>query len=58
MEQSLNPNPQISLRKPVLNVSTWHDDLVAGHALGGELVAVAVVAEQGVLLAGERLVCQ
>lgn len=37
---------------------TWHDDLVAGHALGGELIAVAVIAEQGVLLAGERLICQ
>lgn len=58
MERSLDLNPQISLRKPVLNVSTWHDDLVAGHTLGGELVAVAVVAEQGVLLAGERLVRQ
>lgn len=37
---------------------TWHDDLIAGDALGGELVAVAVVAEQGVVLAGERLVRQ
>lgn len=58
MEQSLDLNPQISLGKPVLHVSTWHDDLVAGHTLGGELVAVAVVAEQSILLAGERLVRQ
>lgn len=37
---------------------TWHDDLVAGHALGGELITVAVIAEQRVILAGERFVCQ
>lgn len=36
----------------------WHDDLVAGDALGRELVAVAVVAEQRVLLVGEGLVRQ
>lgn len=37
-------------------ISTWHDNLVAGHTLGGKLVTVAVVAQQGVLLAGEWLV--
>lgn len=37
---------------------TWHDDLVAGNTLGRELVAVAVIAEQRVILAGERLICQ
>lgn len=37
---------------------TWHNDLVAGYTLGGELVTVAVVAEQRVVLAGEGLVCQ
>lgn len=39
-------------------VTTWHDRLVAGHALGGKLVAVAVAAHQRVFLAGEGLVCQ
>lgn len=39
-------------------VTTWHDRLVAGHTLGGILVAVAVAAHQRVLLAGEGLVCQ
>lgn len=39
-------------------VSTWHDCLVAGHTLGGELVAVAVAAHQRVVLVGEGLVCQ
>lgn len=39
-------------------VATWHDYLVAGGALGGELVAVAVAAHQSVALAGEGLVCQ
>lgn len=37
---------------------TWHDGLVAGHTLGGELIAVTVVAQQRLLLAGEGLVCQ
>lgn len=37
---------------------TWHDDLVAGDTFGGELVTVAVVAEQGLILAGEGLICQ
>lgn len=37
---------------------TWHDDFVAGHALGGELVTVAVIAEQRLLLAGEGLIRQ
>lgn len=37
---------------------TWHDDLVAGYTLGGELITVALIAEQRVILAGERLICQ
>lgn len=37
---------------------TWHDDLVAGYTLGRELITVAVIAEQRVILAGERLVRQ
>ena len=40
-----------------VSVVTWHDVLVAGHAFGGELVAVAVVAQQRLLLAGEGFVC-
>lgn len=44
--------------QPPRRSSTWHDNLVAGHTLGGKLVTVAVVAQQGVLLAGERLVGQ
>lgn len=39
-------------------MNTWHDSLVAGHTLGGKLVAVAVAAHQRVLLVGEGLVCQ
>lgn len=39
-------------------VATWRDRLVAGGALGGEVAAVAVAAEQRVALAGERLVGQ
>ena len=38
--------------------STWHDRLVTGHTLGRDLVAVAVVAQQGLVLAGEGLVRQ
>lgn len=37
---------------------TWHDNFVAGYTLGGELITVAVIAEQLVVLAGERLICQ
>lgn len=37
---------------------TWHDDLVTGYTLGGELITVAVIAEQCIILAGERLICQ
>lgn len=37
---------------------TWHDDLVTGDTFGGELITVAVVAEQCVILAGEGFVCQ
>ena len=39
-------------------IFTWHDHFVAGYTLGGELVTVAVVAEERFVLAGERLVCQ
>lgn len=46
-----------ALRIPQIRL-TWHDDLVAGDAFGGELVTVAVVAEQGLVLAGEGLICQ
>lgn len=37
---------------------TWHDDLVAGDTFGGELITVAVVAEQRLVLAGEGLIRQ
>lgn len=37
---------------------TWHDYLVTGYTLGGKFITVAVVAEQGVILAGKRLICQ
>lgn len=37
---------------------TWHDDLVASYTLGGELVTVAVIAEQRFILAGEGLIRQ
>lgn len=37
---------------------TWHDDLVTGYALGRELVTVAVVAEQSIILAGKWFICQ
>lgn len=46
------------MTQPVFSISTWHDCLVAGHALGGELVAVAVAAHQSIFLAGEGLVGQ
>ena len=39
-------------------MGTWHDALVAGHTLGRELIVVAVVAQQRLLLAGEGLVRQ
>lgn len=39
-------------------VTTWHDYLVAGRALGRELAAVAVAAHQRIALAGEGLVGQ
>lgn len=42
----------------VLLLCTWHDCLVAGHTLGGKLVAVAVTAHQRIILVGEGLVCQ
>lgn len=41
-----------------VSIFTWHDDLVTGYTLGWELITVAVIAEQGVILAGEGLVCQ
>lgn len=44
--------------QPDFTVTTWHDYLVAGRALGGKLVAVAAAAHQRVALAGEGLVCQ
>lgn len=37
---------------------TWHDHLLAGHTLGGELPAIAAVAEELLSLAGEGLVGQ
>lgn len=39
-------------------VLTWHDRLVAGHALGGKLVAEAVAAHERIVLASERFVGQ
>lgn len=44
--------------EPVRHLSTWHDCFVAGHTLGGELVAEAVAAHQCVVLAGEGVVGQ
>lgn len=41
-----------------LPAPTWHDRLLTGDALGGELAAVAVVAQQLLVLAGEGLVGQ
>lgn len=46
------------MTQPVFIVTTWHDCLVAGRALGGKLIAVAVAAHQRVALAGEGLVRQ
>jgi len=37
---------------------TWHNCLLTGNALGGELIAVAVIAQQLLVLAGEGLVSQ
>ena len=60
--QSFSPDPAKSQTTCVelwpRLLPTWHHNLVAGHTLGGELVAVAVVAEQRVVLAGEGLVRQ
>lgn len=42
----------------LLRTFTWHDDFVTGDAFGGELITVAVVAEQRLVLAGEGLICQ
>lgn len=36
----------------------WHNCLLTGNALGGELIAVAVIAQQLLVLAGEGLVSQ
>lgn len=47
-----------NVHHPFVVISTWFDYLVAGHTLGGVLVAVAVAAHQSVGLAGEGLVCQ
>lgn len=41
-----------------LPAPTWHDCLLTGNAFGGELAAVAVIAQQLLALAGERLVGQ
>lgn len=41
-----------------LSAPTWHDCLLAGNAFGGELAAVAVIAQQLLALAGEWLVGQ
>lgn len=46
------------VKQPVSLVTTWHDHLVAGGALGGKLIAVAVAAHQRITLAGEGLVRQ
>lgn len=46
-------------RACILQLSgAWHDDLVTGDTFGGELITVAVVAEQSIILAGERFVRQ
>lgn len=37
---------------------TWHDGLLTSDTFGGELAAVAVVAQQLLALAGERLIGQ
>lgn len=42
----------------LLQTFTWHDDLVTGDAFGGELITIAVVAEQRLVLAGEGLIRQ
>ncbi len=39
-------------------IHTRHDSFIAGHTFGGELVAVAVIAQKSIVLAGEGLVCQ
>lgn len=39
-------------------ICTRHDGFIAGHTFGGELVAVAVVAQKSIVLAGEGLVGQ
>lgn len=48
----------LSVQKGLLATFTWHDDLVAGDTFGGELITVAVITEQGLILAGEGLICQ
>lgn len=53
-ETALMPCSSCILQLP----RTWHDDLVTGYTLGGELITVAVIAEQCIILAGERLICQ
>lgn len=37
---------------------TWHDGLLTGDTFGGELAAVAVITQQLLALAGERLISQ
>lgn len=53
-EAALVPRSACILQLPC----SWHDDLVTGDTFGGELITVAVVAEQRIILAGERLVRQ
>lgn len=53
-EAVLMPGLPVVLQLP----RAWHDHLLAGHALGGELPAVAAVAEQLLPLAGEGLIRQ
>lgn len=39
-------------------IHTRHDGFIAGHTFGGELIAVAVIAQKSIILAGEGLICQ
>lgn len=53
-----SPGTRSKLQRSSPPAPTWHDGLLAGDALGGELAAVAVIAQQLLALAGERLVGQ
>lgn len=50
----LVPGLSVILQLP----GSWHDRLVTAHTFGGELAAVAVIAEEFFVLAREGLVCQ